>query len=156
MDHLFHTRKTAIKRTARIDLTVIGRHHVALFDDVLLADLKRIHMKLRGKFVHRGLHREQSLCRPVSTVRPGRHHVRVYNITHKPECLRLPVERDGFMPGKSDRCGTMFPVSARVGQRVHVDAVDDPVLTCTETHMDFHLMARCRGGHALLAGKDDL
>ena len=156
VDHLLHALQTPVQGTARVHLSVVRRHHIALFDDILHPQFKRIHMQLRRQFVHGGLHREKSLGGTVSAVSTGGHHVCIHDIADEAECLRLSVKRDGFMSGKSHGRRSMFPVGAGVGQRVHVDSIDDSVLAGAETHMNFHLVTRGGSCHALLAGEDDL
>ena len=113
-------------------------------------------MQLRRQLIHGRLHSEKTLGGTVSAVGAGGHHVCIHDIADESECLRLSIKRDGFMSGKSHSRRSMFTVGTCVGQRVHVDSVDDSVLAGAEAHMDFHLVPRSGGGHALLPGEDDL
>ena len=60
------------------------------------------------------------------------------------------------MTGQADRCRAVLAISARIGQRVEVDAAHDAVLRCAETDVHLHLMARRGCGLALDTAENDL
>ena len=156
VDHLAHTGKAPVERTARVDLTVVGRHDVALLDDVLLADVERVHAELRGQLVHRALDREKTLRCAVAAVRAGRHDVGINDVARETERLRLAVKRNGLVAGQADRCRAVLAVSARVRERMQVDAAHNAVLGRAEADVHLHLMARRGRGLALDTAENDL
>ena len=155
-DVVMHGLQAAVQRAAGVDLPVVGGHHIALMDDVALADHKRVDAQLVGQLIDGGLHRKQALGRTVAAVSARGHVVRVDDIADKAECLGLAVERDGFVAGQAHRCRPMLAVSTGVGQGVEVDAPDDAVLCRTKADMHLHLMARGGGDLALVPAEDDL
>ena len=60
------------------------------------------------------------------------------------------------MSRKTHRGGAVLAVSARIGERMHINAFDDALFGSTQPEMDLHLMAGRGGDLALLPGEDEL
>ena len=88
------------QRAAGIHSAVIGRHHIALFDDVHFTDLEGVHVKSGSQLVDGRFHRKQALGRTIAAVRTGRHVVGVDHVADKAEGFGLAVQRDGLVAGK--------------------------------------------------------
>ena len=58
VDHVMHARKTAVERAARVHLTVVRGHDLALVRNIHLTDFERVHAEDVRQLVYRALHRE--------------------------------------------------------------------------------------------------
>ena len=142
VDHIPNLDKTAVQCTAGIDSTIIGRHHIALLHGVFQTQLKGIHVQLVGQLIDGRFYRKQALRCTVAAVSTGRHVVRIHHITDKAECLRLAVQRDGFVTGKAHRRGAVLTVGTGIGKGVQINALHNAVLGGTQPHMDLHFVTR--------------
>ena len=156
VDHVVYARQTAVERAARVQLTVIRGHDLALMRDIHFADPERVHTQLVRQLVHRTLDREQALCCAVAAVRARRHMVGIHNIAREAERLCLAVQRDGLVAGQADGRRAVLAVSAGVGQGVHVDGLENAVVVTADLHMHLHLMAGRGSDLGLIAGVNDL
>ena len=151
-----HFGQATVQRAAGVGGPIVRGHVVALFDDVLLADLKRIHMEFCRQLIDCGFHRKQALRCAVTAVSTRRHVVGVDHIIGKAECFCLGIKRDGFVAGQAHRGGAVLAVSARIGERMHINAFDDALFGSTQPEMDLHLMAGRRSDLAFYPAENDL
>ena len=113
-DHPPHLSQTAVQSAAGVRLSVICRHDLALAGDVLQPQVKGIPPQNVSQFIDCGLHREKSLGRPVTAVRPGRLHIGVDHVVDKAVRLLLSVYRDRLVAAEPHRRRPVLPVGAGV------------------------------------------
>ena len=82
--------------------------------------------------------------------------VGINHIIGKMVGLKISIQRNGFMTGKSYRCRSMFAESTCVGQCIHIDSPDPSVFIGSHFYRHFHLMTRSRSDLALFSCKDHL
>ena len=114
VDHLVDFFQAAVQRAAGVHSAVIGRHHIALFDDVHFTDLEGVHVESGSQLVDSRFHRKQALCRTIAAVRTGRHVVGVDHVADKTEGFGLAIQRNRLVTGKAHRCGAVLAVGTGV------------------------------------------
>ena len=113
-------------------------------------------MEFCRQLIDCGFHRKQALRCAVTAVSTRRHVVGVDHIIGKAECFCLGIKRDGFVAGQAHRGGAVLAVSARIGERMHINAFDDALFGSTQPEMDLHLMAGRRSDLAFYPAENDL
>ena len=156
VNHFLCPGKAPVQGAAVCSLVIISRHHLSLTDQIFLPQHGRIHAHLLRQLIYRGLYGKNPLGSSISPVSAGGHYIGIDHIISKPEGVRPPVKRDGFVAGQSHRSRSVLAKSTGIGQSMKVDSTDSPFLIRSHPDMHLHLMAGRRGGKRLFPRKDNL
>ena len=150
--HHLHRAPEALVEAAAVEMLVVQLPEgLAGLDQVLEAQLARVHAQLVCHLVDGGLHGKAALRRAVAAVGAARRGVGVDHVVAKAARRGVVVDRQRLAAHERDRGSAVVAVGAGVGEGVEVDGLDRAVAPGAHADLEDHLVARVGAVHGLLA-----
>lgn len=126
---------------------------LACRDEVLEADLGRVHAEGIYHLVHGRLDGKATLCRAIATEGAWRHRVGVADVVGK-AARHLVVDGQGLFCPKRYGRRAMVAIGTGIGEEMKIYCCECAVTLRCDFHREIHLVAGVRGREHLLACQD--